>query len=151
MSPPWPKSDKTPKTTFNRVHELADYLWLTYRKLYMLGTHLAVNKIIQRFMGHTPKVVNIPSKPTLEGFKIWVLANKGYILDFIWHAKGNKKGLVDLDESFINKEGFSKTQAAVLNLLLQKDANTNERLYLPGKHIVWLNNLFISVKLLTRL
>jgi hypothetical protein len=36
-------------------------------------------------------------------------------------------------------------------LLLQKDAETDERLYLPGKHIVWLNNLFISVKLLIRL
>ena len=68
-------------------------------------------------MGRTPEIINIPSKPTLEGFKIWVLANKGYILNFIWHAKGNKKGPVNLDESFINK-GFSKTQAVVLNLLL---------------------------------
>ena len=59
-------------------------------------------------MGRVPKVVNIPSKPTLEGFKIWVLANKGYILDFMWHAKGNRKGLVNLDKSFI-KEGFLKT------------------------------------------
>ena len=49
----------------------------------MSGTHLAVNKTIQRFIGHTPEIVNIPSKPTPEGFKIWVLANKGYILDFI--------------------------------------------------------------------
>ena len=69
----------------------------------------------------------------------------------MWHAKGDKKGLVDLDESFINEEGLSKTQAAVLDLLLQKDADTNERLYLPGKHVVWLDNLFTSVKLLTRL
>ena len=117
----------------------------------MPGTYLAVNETIQRFMGHAPEVVDIPSKPTPEGFKIWVLANEGYILDFMWHAKGDKKGLVDLDESFINEEGLSKTQAAVLDLLLQKDADTNERLYLPGKHVVWLDNLFTSVKLLTRL
>ena len=101
-------------------------------------------------MGRAPEIINIPSKPTPEGFKIWVLANKGYILDFMWHAKGNKKGLVNLDESFIN-EGFLKTQAVVLDLLLQRDAKTGERLYLPKKHVVWLNNLFISVKLLTRL
>ena len=68
----------------------------------------------------------------------------------MWHAKGNGKGLVNLDESFINKEGFFKTQAAVLNLLLQKD-ETEERLYPPNKHIIWLNNLFISIKLLTKL
>lgn len=39
----------------------------------------------------------------------------------------------------------------MLNFLTQRDAETNKRLYLPGKHIVWLDNLFISVKLLTQL
>jgi len=39
----------------------------------------------------------------------------------------------------------------VLNLLLQRDAEIGERLYLPKKHVVWLDNLFISVKLLTQL
>ena len=101
-------------------------------------------------MGYAPEIVNIPSKPTSEGFKIWILANAGYILDFIWHAKGEKKGPVDLDTSFIKGEGFLKTQAVVLDLLLQTD-ETKERFYPPKKHIVWLNNLFISVKLLTRL
>jgi hypothetical protein len=68
----------------------------------------------------------------------------------MWHAKG-KKGPVDLDISFVDDKGFSKTQAVVLNLLLQKDADIEERLYPPGKHVVWLDNLFISVKLLTKL
>jgi len=68
----------------------------------------------------------------------------------MWHAKGNKKGPVDLDESFINK-GFLKTQAVVLDLLLQKDTKIDERLYPPRKHVVWLDNLFTSVKLLRRL
>ena len=60
-------------------------------------------------MGRISKTVNILSKPTPEGFKIWVLVNKGYILDFIWHTKGDKKGPVNLDKSFINNKGFSKT------------------------------------------
>ena len=41
-------------------------------------------------MGYIPEIVNIPSKPTPEGFKIQVLVNGGYILDFIWHAKYDK-------------------------------------------------------------
>jgi len=102
-------------------------------------------------MGRAPEIVNIPSKPTPEGFKIWVLANEGYILDWLWHAKGDKKGPVDLDPSFTEDEGFSKTQAVVLDLLTQRDSKTNERLYPPRKHVVWLDNLFTSVKLLTRL
>ena len=69
-------------------------------------------------MGHAFKTINIPFKPTLKGFKIWVLANKGYILDFMWHAKGNKKGLVDLNKFFINDKGFLKTQVVVFNLFL---------------------------------
>ena len=68
----------------------------------------------------------------------------------MWHAKGNTKGPVNLDQSFI-EEGFSKTQAVVLNLLLQNDAKTNKRLYPPNKHVVWLDNLFTSIKLLTKL
>lgn len=34
---------------------------------------------------------------------------------------------------------------------MQENPETHERLYAPEKHIVWLNNLFTSVKLLTRL
>ena len=102
-------------------------------------------------MGRAPEIVNIPSKPTPEGFKIWILGNEGYILDWLWHAKGDKKGPVDLDTSYTEGEGFSKTQAVVLDLLTQRDNETDERLYPPGKHIVWLDNLFTSVKLLTRL
>lgn len=59
-------------------------------------------------MGHVPEIVNIPSKPTPEGFKIWILANVGYILDFIWYIKGEKKGPVNLNISFIEGEGFLK-------------------------------------------
>ena len=53
--------------------------------------------------------------------------------------------------SFVNDKGFSKTQAVVLNMLLQKNTDTEERLYPPGKHVVWLDNLFTSVKLLIKL
>jgi hypothetical protein len=119
--------------------------------LYNPGAHLAVDETIERFMGRAPEIVNIPSKPTPEGFKIWVLANGGYILDWLWHARGDKAGPVDLDETFTEEEGFSKTQAVVLDLLTQRDAESNEPLYPPGKHVVWLDNLFTSVKLLTRL
>ena len=102
-------------------------------------------------MGRVCEIINILSKPTPEGFKIQVLANEGYILDFIWHAKGNRKGLVDLDISFIDNKGFLKTQVVVLDILLQKNTDIEERLYPPKKYIVWLNNLFISVKLFTKL
>ena len=76
-SPPWPKSNKTPRTTFDRDDKLAEHIRLTCRMLYTPGTHLAVDETIRRFMGRAPEVVNIPSKPTPQGFKILVLANEG--------------------------------------------------------------------------
>ena len=42
-------------------------------------------------MGRAREIINISSKPTPEGFKIWVLANDDYVLDWIYHAKGSLK------------------------------------------------------------
>ena len=98
-------------------------------------------------MGYAIEIVTILSKLTPEGFKIQVLANKSYILNWLQHARGNG-GLVNLDESFTKDEGFLKTQVVVLNLITQRDPDTNKPLYPPEKHIIQLNNLFISIKLL---
>ena len=55
-------------------------------------------------MGRVTKIITIPSKLIPEGFKIWVLANEGYILNWLWHARGNR-GPVNLDESFTKDVG----------------------------------------------
>ena len=137
-------------TIFNRVDKLSKHLRILYCKFQKLSPYLAVNKTIQRFIGRVPKIINIPSKPIPKGFKIQVLANQGYILNQLQYAKGNKKGPVNLNKAFLNK-GFIKTQAVVLDLLTQRDVVTNERLYLPYKHVIQLDNLFSSVKLFKRL
>ena len=85
-----------------------------------------------------------------EGFKIQVLANQGYILNQLFYAKGDKKGLIDFNTTF-TKKGFLKIQAVVLNLLFQCNIDTDKPFYPPRYYIVWLNNLFINVKLLTKL
>lgn len=58
-------------------------------------------------MGCISKIINISLKPMLEGFKIWVLINQGYVFNQIQYAKGDNKGLVDLNTAF-TKEGFLK-------------------------------------------
>jgi Transposase IS4 len=150
VTKPWPDSENKGKSTFDRVKDLAEHLRLTCRRLYSPGTHLAVDETIERFLGRAFETVTIPTKPTPKGFKIWVLANEGYVLDWMWHARGNTQGPVDLDSSFLN-EGFSKTQAVVLDFLTQRHPLTDLPLYPPHKHTVWLDNLFTSVKLCTRL
>lgn len=63
----------------------------------------------------------------------------------MWHAKGNDAGPIDLDDFWTDDLGFSKTQSVVLDLLKQEGISDN------GAHIVWLDNLFTSARLLTTL
>lgn len=121
-----------------------DHLRRLFKWYWESGTHLAVDESIIQFTGRSAEIVNIPTKPTPEGFKVWILANQGYVLDFIYHAKGEHKGPWDLDLSFIKEEGFTHTQAVVLDLLAQLDNNGKD-------HIVWLDNLFTDNRLLERL
>lgn len=62
----------------------------------------------------------------------------------MWHAKGDNKGPVDLDNYWYAAKwmGFSKTQAVVLDLVKQHGISDGRY------HIIWLDNLFTSARLL---
>ena len=146
ISPSHPPDYSGPKETpFEKVEPLNETLRTAFKKYWVPGTHLAVDETIQSFMGRAVEVVNIPSKPTPEGFKIWILANAGYVLDWLYHAKGDYLGPVDLDDYWTKHLGFSKTHAVVLDLVTQADVNTDFH------HIIWLDNLFTSKRLLLQL
>ncbi|KAF2191843.1 pea pathogenicity protein, partial [Zopfia rhizophila CBS 207.26] len=59
---------------------------------YTSRTHLVIDKSIKRFTGRAKEIVNIPSKLTPKGFKIWVLVNKGYIINWLFYLKKSTKG-----------------------------------------------------------
>ena len=139
-------SSYTPNgNTFEKVDELSEHLRTRFKLYWEAGTHLTVDETMQRFLGRSDATVNIPSKPVPEGFKIWVLANAGYVLDWLYHAKGENKGPVDLNIEYTKNWGFSKTEAVVLDLLQQEGIADDFR------HVVWLDNLFTSTKLLSKL
>ena len=134
---------------FHKLEPLNSFLRDQFRRFWRPGRDLAVDEAIQRFTGRSDEVVNIPSKPTPEGFKIWILANQGYVLDWLFHSKG-KHGPIDIDEDWVNIEGFTRTEAVVLDLATQ--GLDNQKHYLQeNQHVIWLDNLFTSVNLLTRL
>ena len=145
VSKPLPPGRKV--TTFDKLEPLSAHLREAFKKYWKSGTHLAVDETIQRFMGRAKEIVNIPSKPTPEGFKIWVLANQGYVLDWMYHAKGRNKGdgPQDLDVYWTDRLGFTQTQAVVLDLVAQDGISKDHF------HIIWLDNLFTSARLLTQL
>ena len=137
------KPTSSSPTIFEKLEELSEHLRHAFKQYLSIGTHLTVDESILRFQGRSAVTANIPSKPVPEGYKLWVLANAGYVLDWLFHAKGDKLGSVDLDEFWTKDEGFSKIQAVVLDLLTQQGIDDN------NKHVVWLDNLFTSARLLS--
>lgn len=132
-----------------RPHEKVCYLGAllisSFQRYWKLGTHVAIDECIEGFTGRSSDTVNIPTKPTPIGFKIWVLADQGYVSDLLWHVKGDGKdqGPQGLSKTWEEK-GFSKTQAVVLELAT--------RMPNGGRgHVVHLDNLFTSSKLLSTL
>ena len=147
VSKPLPPAFSQKESSFDKLKPLSDTLRQAFKKYWKTGTHLAVDETIQRFMGRAKEIVNIPNKPTPEGFKIWVLANQGYVLDWMYHCKGQRKGEgpQDLDDFWTDDLGFNRTQAVVLDLV------TQEGIVRDHFHILWLDNLFSSGRLFSQL
>ncbi|KAF1973241.1 hypothetical protein BU23DRAFT_435364, partial [Bimuria novae-zelandiae CBS 107.79] len=113
------------------------------------GQHLYVNEAIARFTGRATKSVIIKTKPTPKGYKIWCLANNGVILNWLFHAKGIGKGPVNLLELPTNAAtpAFTPTESVPVSLVLAVDAH-GRRLFPPGLHSVWDDNLFNTIPML---
>ncbi len=132
-----------------RPHEKVNPLWKllssSFQRYWKPGRDVAIDECIEGFTGRASDIVNIPTKPTPIGFKIWVLADDGYVLDLLWHVRGDGKDQGPQGLRTTWKElGFSRTQAVVLELMT--------RMPNGGKgHTVWLDNLFTSSKLLATL
>lgn len=79
-------------TPFEKLEHITDHLRTLWKFYWEAGTHLSIDESMVKFTGRSAEIMNIPSKPTSKGFKLWLLANTGYILYFMYHVKGDKKG-----------------------------------------------------------
>jgi len=76
-------TDLKPATPDQKVQYIANCLHTSFKDHWHPSTHIAVDECIEPFFGRCSDTVNIPTKPTPIGFKIWCLADAGYILDFL--------------------------------------------------------------------
>ena len=95
-----------------------------------------------RFQGRSRHTTTIPTKPIPTGFKVWGIAQNGFLICWNWHTPGAKNGPVqvrtpkELGGTKAGKNG-NKTQAVVLKLVRQ----------LPGSgYHLFLDNLFVSTR-----
>jgi hypothetical protein len=47
-----------------------------------------------RFEGRAKETTTVPNKPIPTGFKVWGVAQRGFLLAWNWHIPGEKNGPV---------------------------------------------------------
>ena len=69
------------------LEPVATMLRSTYKNLWHLGTYVAIDEAMEAYRGRTEHTIKIKNKPISEGFKVWVLAEAGYVWTWLWHSK----------------------------------------------------------------
>ncbi|ENH74214.1 hypothetical protein FOC1_g10001510, partial [Fusarium oxysporum f. sp. cubense race 1] len=87
---------------FQGFEECFDHIQPVSMQLFRPGPHLAVDECIIRYTGKSDSITTIKAKPDPVGFKIWVIAQMGFFIKWLWHIK---------EEEYVNS-----TQAVVVGL-----------------------------------
>jgi hypothetical protein len=114
---------------------LSDHLQKVSLALWTPATNIAIDEAMLRFLGRAIETLKIPSKPISEGFKLWVVAQKGYFLQWLFHMPG--KGPVGCPKVKV----LNPTQS-VVPFLVKKLPYWEK-----GRYHVFLDNLFTSAPL----
>lgn len=136
--------------TYDRVTPWSDHIQRVSTDFYVPGTCIAVDECMARYTGRSKETTRVPNKPIPVGFKVWVAAQQGYFLRWIWHRPGPRFGPVGLKPARQRRREakqektvyLNPTQAVVVALLnLLPEANYH----------VFIDNLFSSPDLLRSL
>jgi hypothetical protein len=135
--------------TFQAAEEWSEHIQRVSIELYRPGTNLTVDECMVPFTGRSKETTLVKGKPTPVGFKIWVIAQQGYFLQWLWHVKASPITAVTVKVEDApmpyGKKGklrteipLSNTQSVVVHLL--------KRLLIQTHH-VFTDNLFSSPQL----
>ncbi|KAF6823512.1 hypothetical protein CPLU01_11372 [Colletotrichum plurivorum] len=131
---------------YRQVNQWSSHIQEVGDSFYVAGSALAVDEAMVRFTGRSIEKTTVPNKPTPVGYRVWVLAQSGYFLRWLWHVHGKGPyGLVPQQRPQRTQktdDALTPTQRVVTTLLT----------LLPlAEYHVFLDNLFASVKLFREL
>ncbi|KAL9561175.1 hypothetical protein ACKAV7_014530 [Fusarium commune] len=134
--------------TFQAAEEWSNHIQKVSIELYIPGTNLTVDECMVPFTGRSKETTVVKNKPTPLGFKVWVIAQQGYFLQWLWHVKASPYQAITVELPTPKSSGkkgklqteipLSNTQSVVFYLL--------ERLQ-PQTYHVFTDNLFSSPQL----
>jgi hypothetical protein len=99
------------KDWWHKLELLASRFYKAAQKHYIPGSNLSVNKIMVRCFGRTLHTYKIPNKPIKQGYKIFALAEHGYIWTFSWSSRQ-----LGIEEMF-KWPGLTPTGSMVVELI----------------------------------
>ncbi|KAG6997356.1 hypothetical protein FocnCong_v015434 [Fusarium oxysporum f. sp. conglutinans] len=113
--------------TFQAAEAWSNHIQKASTELYLPGTNLTIDECMVPFKGRSKETTVVKNKPTPVGFKIWVIAQQGFFLRWLWHVKASpyKAVIVELPTPKpYGKKGklrtevlLSNTQSIVVHLL----------------------------------
>ena len=131
---------------FTILEPVATHLRTTCKKLWHLGTHVAIDEAMIAYRGRTKHTIKIKNKPISEGYKVWVLAEAGYVWTWLWHSKIEGPERVPKDGMKFHRPipqtpiHLAATFALVLRLTREVQSWYDNRVF-----TVFLDNLFLNV------
>ncbi|KAK7570691.1 hypothetical protein V3481_019237 [Fusarium oxysporum f. sp. vasinfectum] len=133
---------------FQAAEEWSNHIQRVSIELYYPGTNLTVDECMIPFTGRSKETTLVKGKPTPVGFKVWVIAQQGYFLQWLWHVKASPYKAVTVELPTPQRRGkkgkllteipLSNTQSVVVHLLKRLSTQT---------HHVFTDNLFSSPQL----
>lgn len=143
------------KQWWYKVEPLASSFDKASQQYYQPGSNISIDETMIRCFGRTKHTVKMPSKPIEQGYKIFVLAEHGYIWTFTWTSR--LWGIADL----FKYDSLSPTASMVLKMIKKLPglsdsmanlpANTIANLPAKAPYVVYMDNYFTSVTLFKEL
>lgn len=113
--------DPNKKEWWYRLEPLARRFRENCQRYYTPGSSLSVDEIMVRCYGRTSHTYRIPHKPIKQGYKIFCLAEHGYIWTFSWSSRQ-----MGIEESF-KYPNLSPTGSMVMKMMDQLPREFSER------------------------
>jgi hypothetical protein len=105
------RSEKDIKQWWYKVEPLSSSFKEAAQKHYQPGSNISIDETMIRCFGRTKHTVKMPKKPIQQGYKIFALAEHGYIWTFTWTSR--LWGIIDN----FRWEGLSPTASMVVNMI----------------------------------
>jgi Transposase IS4 len=99
------------------------------------------------YRGRSTHKVKLKNKPIQEGYKVWILGDNGYALDWLWHSKedGPESLHKSLEVPIRVSTGFETVKLAPTFALVIQLARRLRAIYSDRVFCFYLDNLFLNL------